>query len=377
MRTTRQDYLDHQSQSDNVLVVIFLRGGADGLALIPPIADDLYHRLRPTISVGANDAISLDDYFAINARLRPLVKYYESGEMAIVHGAGSEDETRSHFEAQDFIEHGGASGAGWLARYLRAHSAIPSALSSVAIGTTLPESLRGAPSGAVIETISDFTIAGEKDDRFTHDLARLYADTRGTLGQMARDTLEAVRRLRTLRSQPNVADNGAQYPQSRFGRGMREIARLIKADIGLVATTIDLDGWDTHFTQEALIGSLMDDLAQGLDAFLTDLGSDRARASIVVMTEFGRRVRENTSLGTDHGLASTMFTFGPVPGIEGGRVHSRWRDLAREELEGPGDIPVGVNYRDVVAPILLAHAPHIDITGVFPGHRFGWDAIVG
>lgn len=372
----RHDYLDPQTPEDQVLVVVFLRGGADGLTLVPPVNDDGYRRARPTIGVSPADAMALDDVFSLNAELRPLMRWYEQGEMAIVHGAGSEDATRSHFEAQDFMEHAGNTGGGWLARYLRARPGGAGALCAVSIGTTLPESLRGAPGGAVIQTVRDFSLGDEPVERtFTEELARLYAGESGSLGQAARDTIEAIRRLRALRADDPGPQNAATYPDGSFGRGLREIVRLIRADVGLVASTIDLDGWDTHFGQGALIGGLMRTLAQGIDAFLTDLGPESRRVTVVVMTEFGRRVAENSSLGTDHGLASVMFAIGS--GIRGGQVISRWRDVEAAQLVGPGDIPVGINYRDVLAPILARNNPGLDLGAVFPRYNVAPLGITG
>lgn len=365
---TRHDYLEAAPPDDRVLVVIFLRGGADGLTLVPPTGDDHYHVARPTLRVKPADGLALDGYFSLNPTLAPLHRHFDSGELAIVHGAGSEDTTRSHFEAQDVIEHGGeGQGGGWIGRYLRARGGTPAALSAVAIGTTRPESLRGAPAGAVMQSLRDFSFGGDAGGEIDR-LARLYAVEQGPLGDAARDTIEAVRALRALRAGDDVPANGAVYPESTFGRGLREIARLIKADLGLVATTIDLDGWDTHFVQARLIGSLMEQLAVGLDALMTDLGEHRRRVSIVTMTEFGRRLRENSSFGTDHGAGSVMLTCGPGS-IGGGRVRSGWPDLGAAHLDEVGDVPSTINYRDVVAPILRAHSPGVDIDAVFPGHR--------
>jgi uncharacterized protein (DUF1501 family) len=366
MPITRRDFCDPSRPDENVLVVVFLRGGADGLTLVAPVHDETYRRLRPTLAVAAKDGLPLDDVFALHPALAPLHARFESGEMAVTHGVGTDDESRSHFVAQDWMEHGGATGAGWLARYLRRRDAIPAPLCAVAIGTTLPESLRGAPGGAVIQTIRDFAL-GDDDGAsasFTDDLARLYAFEDGDLGSVARDTIEAIRRLRQIRAQADVPADQARYPDTEFGRGMREIARLVRARVGLVASTIDLGGWDSHFAQTPLIAPLMRELAEGVDAFLTDLGDERSRVTVAVMTEFGRRVGENSSLGTDHGLASVMLTFGV--GVRGG-MRSTWRRLDETGFEGPGDIPVTIDYREVMAPILAAHAPHVDLRQVFPG----------
>lgn len=367
----RHDLLQTEPVTAPVLVVVFLRGGADGLTLVPPVADDAYHRARPLLAVDTADAIDVDGYFALNPALGAMSKYLERGELAIVHGAGSEDGSRSHFEAQDTMEHGGAmAGSGWLARYLRAADPSPSALSAVAIGTTRPESLRGAPGAAVMQTIRDFGLE-DADAAFLADLERLYARDVGVpgLAPAARATIEAVGRLRALRATPGEPQHGAVYPEGEFGRGLREIARLIRADIGLAATTIDLGGWDTHFVQSRVIGGLMRELAGGVDAFLTDLGEAHRRVTVVVMTEFGRRLRENTSFGTDHGAGSAMMILGAGAATASpGKVISAWRDLSDASLDDVGDVPASINYRDVLAPVLRLHAPGVDLGAVFPGY---------
>jgi len=367
--TTRQDLMQDGPVA-RTLVVVFLRGGSDSLTLVPPVGDDAYYAARPLLAVKRSDAFDLDGYFALNPALEPLVKHYEAGRLGIVHGAGSEDDTRSHFEAQDTMEHGGEdAGSGWLGRYLRARAPSTSALSAVAIGTTRPESLRGAPGGAVIQSIRDFSL-GDDDPQFVEHLARLYAADVSPLGQSGRSTLAAVRRLRDLRARNDPPANAATYPTSNFGRGLREIARLIRADVGLVASTIDLPGWDTHFVQARLIGSLMRDLAGGIDAFLTDLGDElRTRVDVIVMTEFGRRLRENSSFGTDHGAGSAMFHIGDDASLGPRGIVSGWNDLSTGSLDSVGDVAATIDYRDVLAPILVRHCPGLDLRRVFPAHE--------
>lgn len=366
---TRHDFVDEQP-AERTLVVVFLRGGSDALTLVPPVADDAYHAARPLLAVKHANAIDLDGYFALNGNLGPLMKHYETGELAIVHGAGSEDDSRSHFEAQDTMEHGGANvGSGWLARYLRARSETSDALCAVSIGTTRPESLRGAPAGAVMQTIRDFSL-GDNSPAFIDRLAKLYTAERGPLGLAGANTIAAVRRLREIRAEDTPPAHGAVYPDSNFGRGLREIAGLVKADVGLVASTIDLGGWDTHFVQGRLIDGLMRDLAGGLDAFLADLGPRRRGVDIVVMTEFGRRLRENSSFGTDHGAGAAMLLIGAAAGrVVPRRIMSGWTDLSEGSLDAVGDVPAVINYRDLLAPILTTHAPGLDLEKVFPGHR--------
>ena len=364
----RHDFIDREVSQEKVLVVVFLRGGADGLTLVPPVGDDGYKRARPFLAVDRKNTIDLNGYFALNKTLQPLMSHYENGTLAIIHGAGSEDKTRSHFEAQDFMEHGGRdTGGGWLARYLRARGTTASALSAVAIGTTRPESLRGAPAGAVIQTLRDFSF-GEDDPKIIDHIARLYAVESGSLGQAAHDTIATVKRLREIRDKNAAPDNGAVYPEHEFGRGLREIARLIKAEVGLVTSTIDLGNWDTHFVQQQLIGSLMTTLAAGIDAFLRDLGSLQERVTLVTMTEFGRRLHENSSFGTDHGAGSVMMVIGDEVGNDGlaAGVHSGWPDLSDSNLDEVGDVPAAINYRDVLTPILLSHSPGLNVASIFP-----------
>jgi uncharacterized protein (DUF1501 family) len=179
-----------------------------------------------------------------------------------------------------------------------------------------------------------------------------------------------VRRLREIRVRNAPPAAGAVYPATNFGRGLREIARLIKADVGLVSSTIDLDGWDTHFVQSQLIGGLMRQLGQGIDAFLTDLESERSRVDVVVMTEFGRRLRENTSFGTDHGAGSIALLIGEAAtSSTSGPVMSGWSDLSPASLDDVGDVPAAIDYRDLLGPILTAHRPGLDLRRVFPARR--------
>lgn len=355
------------------LVVIFLRGGADGLALVPAVGDDAYHVARPTIGIAARDAISLDDRFALHPRLAPLLPLFRDGALGIVHAVGSDDTTRSHFEAQDRMEHGGAGAGGWLGRFLRARDGgAHGALAAVAMGQEYPESLRGAPSVAVMRSLDDFAFAAG-DAPMLRALATLYGAETGALGgrlaPAAHDTVAALDRIAALRAAPLRSRPGADYPDDDFGRSMAEVARLIRGRVGLSVATVDLGGWDSHFTQGTLLDPLMDRLARGLVALHADLGvEEMARVSVVVMTEFGRRVAENASFGTDHGRGSVMFVLGA--GGEGGRVRARWPGLETRVLDGPGDVPVTTDYREILAPILRLHGV-TEVGAVFPAWRGG------
>jgi len=345
-----QSFLMSNGDECRTLVVVFLRGGADGLNLVAPLGDDGYHRARPRIAIGSREAVPLDGFYGLNPLLKPLKPAYKDGALAIIHAAGSEDDTRSHFEAQDLMEHGGITAGGWLGRFLRAHTkAANGPLSAVALGKSIPECLRGAPAATALQWLDDFSL-GDNRTRLTRALARLYGLENDLLASAGRDTLVALERAEQLRRTPYQPANGADYGSDDFSRGLLQIARLIKSRVGLQAASVDLGGWDSHFSQSLIMDPLITRLARGLSAFYQDLGSEIERTTVVVMTEFGRRVEENSAFGTDHGRGGVMFVMGG--GIKGGRVLGKWPGLSREVLEGPGDLPVTTNYRNVLAPIL-------------------------
>jgi uncharacterized protein (DUF1501 family) len=337
----------------HTLVVVFLRGAADGLTLVAPVEDDHYHRFRPRLAVKKSDAVPLDGLFGLHPNLRPLEAAWKEGDMAIIHGAGGESDSRSHFEAQDLMEHGGVAAGGWLGRFLLARGPSQSPLGAVALSATLPEVLSGAPSAAAIESLDEFALGRKGDDAFHRELRRLYSIERDALHDAALNTFEAMRRIDAIDRHASP-ENGATYDEKDdFARGLRQVAQLIKADVGLDAASVDLGGWDSHFTQQTLIEPLMRRLAGGLAAFRQDLGARMASTTVVVMTEFGRRVAENASFGTDHGRGGAMFVIGG--GVKGGRVLGGWPGLKPEMLDGPGDLPVWNNYRNILAPILARH----------------------
>ena len=357
-------FINPNGEQKQTLIVVFLRGGADGLALVGPLEDDDYYRARPRLALGKQSALKLDGFFGLNPLLRELHPIYQLGDLAIVHCAGSEDSTRSHFEAQDLMEHGGLVAGGWLGRFLRQRPrATGGALSAVAVGKELPECLRGAPSAAVIQSVEDFSL-GKGSAPLAKELGRLYALENDSLGSAANDTLKAIDRMTNLRATPYRPAHSAEYAHDGFAQGLKQTARLLKANVGVEAVSIDLGGWDSHFTQGTVIDSLMSRLAKGLAAFHRDLGELMTSTSIVVMTEFGRRVRENASFGTDHGRGGVMFVIGG--GVKGGRVIGEWPGLNGETLEGPGDLPVINNYRNVLAPVLAKQGAAAKLDDIFP-----------
>ena len=355
---------------DRVLVTVFLRGGADGLTLVPPVGDDGYQRARPRLGVPASRGLRLDGPFALAPELADLHPWFLAGQLAVVHAVGSDDDSRSHFVAQEVMERGGPGGAGgWLGRWLRARG-VTGALTAVATGPGVPDSLRGAPSATALAGLLELA-PGEEWSGLCASVAGLYARD-AQLGVPARDALAAAERVARLQTDGIRPEHGARYPSAgdgglahAFGRQLAQLAALIRARVGLVAACVDLAGWDSHFAQETIVGPRMRALASGLSAFATDLGPALSRTSVVVMSEFGRRVGENASLGTDHGRGGAMFVLGG--GTPGG-MHCRWPGLEEDRLEGPGDLPVVHDYRDVLAAVLRRHG-QTDLQGLFPGHE--------
>lgn len=355
-----------------VLVTVFLRGGADGLSLVPPVADDDYARLRPTLELApaadrsvedARRALDLDGFFGLHPSLEPLLPHYREGRLGIVHAVGSDDQTRSHFEAQDRMEHAGADGrpvgSGWLARLARSLERGPG-LGCVALGTARPESLRGAPSVSVFESAAEHRVAPD-DAAFAEALGGLYVGE-DPLAAAGRDALGTLARLRDLAPSRAARDD---YPDDPFGRRLAELARLIRGRVGVRLAAVDLDGWDTHFVQAEGFAERARVLAEGLAAFTGDLGDHLDRVTVVVMTEFGRRAYENGSLGTDHGRGSVLLALGA--GVRGGRVVGRWPGLGRDVLEPPGDLAVTTDYRRVLGELLARRFPTVDREVVLPG----------
>jgi uncharacterized protein (DUF1501 family) len=335
--------------------------------MVAPLADDGYYRARPRIAITAQNAVKLDDFFGFNPLLKELAPAYRDGQLAIVHAVGSEDATRSHFEAQDLMERGGLVAGGWLGRFLRYSQTASGPLSAVAVGKAVPESLRGAPAATVMQSLDDFSL-GPNAARLTRELEKLYGVESDLLGGAARDTLEAMRRIEKLRNTVYQPRHGAEYGRDDFSQAMQQVARLLRARIGLQTAAVDMNGWDSHINQGGIMDPLLVKLSAGLSAFYRDFGREMDKVTVVVMTEFGRRLAENSAFGTDHGRGSVMFVLGG--GVPGGRVLGNWPGLNPEVLDGPGDLPVTTNYRDVLAPVLQRHSPAVKLDQVFPNHSF-------
>ncbi len=373
-RAWAQASFQAEPEHDNTLVVIFLRGGADGLNFIVPHGDDDYHRLRPTLRIGAKQAIDLDGFFGFHPALAPLEGLFKEGRLAGVHAVGSQDQTRSHFEAMAAMEKGQESGGesdqgGWLARHILATPGRTAPLRAVALSATMPDSLGGALSALAVPSIAEHRLRFE-DPALEDLLARLYAQGEDAVAQAGRDTLQVLESLKKSDPRAYRPSAGAEYPDTDFGRALREAAYLRKGGFGLEIACLDMGLWDTHVAQggtEGWMAGMMGELAQGIAAFLRDLGPHAEKTTVLVQTEFGRRAAENSGFGTDHGRASVMLLAGG--GVKGGRIQADWPGLKTENLEGPGDLRVTADYRQVLAEILRRRLASPEISRVFPGLR--------
>lgn len=367
----------------DILVTIFLRGGMDGLSAIVPYADDEYHKARPSLTLGkpkSGGVQDLDGFFGLHPSLAPLLPLYREGKLGALHGVGSLDQSRSHFEAMGIMERGAASSpaqvaSGWMGRALAAmdDGQNTSPLRAIAFAPVMPDILRGATTASVLTDLGQLKLdlPASASPTLPDALKKLYATGDDPISRAGRETLGVLDTLKELDPKNYKPAGGAVYPDSALGHGLRQTALLIKADVGLEAAALDRGGWDTHIAQGTTGGYLalqLDDVGKSLAAFATDLGPELSRVSCLVMTEFGRRVGENSGLGTDHGRASCWLTLG---GAGGGKVHARWKELKPENLEAPGDVPVTIDYRDILADVLTRRLK-LDGKALFPGAPGTW-----
>jgi uncharacterized protein (DUF1501 family) len=369
--------------SSHTLICVFLRGGADTLNMWVPYADDRYYRLRPSLAIKADTAIKLNDHYALHPAMQPLEAAFKEGRLGAVQSVGVDSTSGSHFECQDQMEHGDSmhgqpAGGGWLGRFQRLRATDKqSPLSTVAIGTVLPESLRGAPAASVLEQINDIAIKAPSGDpeAIVNALNAMYGADVSLLGQRGRETINLFKRISALHDQNTQPENGAVYPKDVFGTGLREISRLIKARLGLEVACIDLNNWDTHLFQGNSTGQQAErikTLADGLAALELDLKAHRSSYTIMVTTEFGRRVYENASLGTDHGRGFAFMALGDK--VKGGQVLGSWpiqsdNDDVNVNTPGPGGLLMETDFRHVFAEMLRGSIGMDDAVAakLFPG----------
>jgi len=368
------------------LIAIFQRGAVDGLNVVVPFGEADYYRARPSIAIpkpgdAENGAIDLDGFFGLNPRLEPLKRFWDDRALAIVHACGSPDSTRSHFDAQDYMESGTpgskSTSDGWLNRYLQAkrdeaalHEKHP--FRAVSLTQQLPRTLQGTAPAVAIHQIAQF---GVRAGRASDDAAAMFEKAYGTasdrvLNGTGREAFDAMKLLKSTDPKNYQPAHGADYPSSPFGQALKQIAQLAKAEVGLEVAFADVGGWDTHVNQGASQGQLatrLNDFARAIAALATDLGDDLNDTVILTMSEFGRAVSENGNRGTDHGHGNAMILIGG--GVRGGQVHGKWPGLAVEQRYERRDLAVTTDFRDVFGEIVTRHLGVSDPRPIFPGYN--------
>jgi uncharacterized protein (DUF1501 family) len=356
-----------------ILVVIFQRGAADGLNIVAPFSEKRYAELRPTIGVAApganNGAIDLDGHFGLHPSLTALKPLWDRQQLAIIHAAGSPDPSRSHFDAQDYMESGtpGKTTAdGWLNRALAAPAPETSPLRAVALGPRMPRTLRGERAAV---SVGDMLSSPMGED--TASIESMYASAADArLGSTGKDAFAAMKMIRSVSRQANDPQISSRYAQGgELGRGLQQLAQLIKADTGVEAAFAEIGGWDHHGNEPAQLSNLLRQFGSALEAFHRDLGDRTENVVVVTMSEFGRTARENGNAGTDHGHGSVMFVLGGP--VRGGKLYGRWPGLEAEQLYEGRDLAVTTDFRDVLGELVTAQMGEKNLGHVFPGFKAG------
>jgi len=361
------------------LVVIFQRGAADGLNIVVPHGEAQYYAMRPSINIPRQKVIDLNGFFGLHPSLASFQPLWQQGHLAIVHAAGSPDTTRSHFDAQDFMETGTpgvkATEDGWLNRSLHdlpdaAQKA--SAFRAIALGPSLPRILSGAEPAVAMNNINDFSVGGKypKASPAANAFEAMYDHSSDSvLHGTGEETFDAVKMLKAADPGKYTPAAGANYPKGRFGDSLRQLAQLIKANLGVQVAFADIGGWDHHVNEGATEGQLanvLGEFSQSLAAFWTDLGDLGEDTVVVTMSEFGRTARENGNRGTDHGHANVMFVLGGP--VKGGKVYGRWPGLADSQLYEGRDLALTTDFRQVIGEGVARHLGNKNLTNVFPGY---------
>jgi uncharacterized protein (DUF1501 family) len=385
-----------QAPKGKTLICLFQRGAADALNIVVPHGDQSYYSLRPSIaiprpagssrSISRDAAIDLDGFFGLHPSLAPFKPLYDRGILAPVHAVGSPSATRSHFDAQDYMETGTpdikGTRDGWLNRYLAVRGTCDECKASpfraVSLTQQTPRIMEGTSEVVAMNSLSEFTVraSGPQAER----LEALYRTGSADLIHGAgTEMFEAVKMLKAANPQKYAPRSGAEYPRSQFGQRLLQIAQLVKADVGLEIAFADVGGWDTHVNQGAATGQLaarLDDFAQSIAALVTDLGDRMSDVLILTMSEFGRMARENGNRGTDHGHAGALFVIGGD--VKGGKVHGKWPGLDSEQLYEGRDLALTTDFRSVFSEVTARHLGATKLEAIFPGFavKQGWLGLV-
>ncbi|MBV9609043.1 MAG: DUF1501 domain-containing protein [Acidobacteria bacterium] len=363
------------------LVVLFQRGAADGLNIVVPHGEAAYYSMRPSIAIprpnnGRESAIDLDGFFGLHPSLASFKPLWDQKQLAIVHAAGSPDTTRSHFDAQDYMESGTpgvkSTEDGWLNRALHnlpeAHA---TPFRAVALGGTLPRMLAGHEPAVAINNLNDFAVGGRGPAAapLSNTFEAMYSQSVDTvLHGTGQETFEAVKMLKSADPARYTPAPGANYPRGRFGDSLRQVAQLVKANLGVEVAFADIGGWDHHVNEGSTQGQLANvlrEFSQSIAAFWTDLGDLAQETVLVTMSEFGRTARENGNRGTDHGHANVMFILGGL--VKGGKVYGRWPGLDQSQLYEGRDLALTTDFRTVLGEAVYRHLGNKQLEAVFPG----------
>lgn len=379
---------DGPANRKKTLICVFQRGAVDGLNMVVPHGDRFYYADRPGIAVprpGQSDgALDLDGHFGLHPSLAGLLPHYRDGSLAIVHAVGSPVASRSHFDAQDFMESGTpgikSTPDGWLNRYMaHAQDHADTPFRGVAMGSQLPRALMGTAPALAIQDLRTFGLRapGQAGDRITSAFEELYGGSAsGLVASSAEEGFDAMRMLQSANPAGREPDNGARYPAGEFGSQMRQLAQLIKGDLGLEIGFASVGGWDTHANQGGGTGQLAIRLrafGDTLAAFAQDLGPRMADVVVLTMSEFGRTVAENGNRGTDHGRATAMMVLGG--NTNGGKVLGDWPSLDPDRRADRRDLAVTTDFRDLFSEVLVKHLGAARLGQVFPGYAgdvTGW-----
>ena len=362
------------------LVVIFQRGAADGLNIVVPHGEPGYYAMRPTINIPRKSVVDLDGFFGLHPAMAAFQPLWKQKHLAIVHAAGSPDPTRSHFDAQDFMESGTpgvkVTDDGWLNRALHelpSDKSAPdkSAFRAIALGPSLPRILSGKERAVAINNLNDFSVGGKnpKAAPLSNTFEAMYDHSvDAVLHGTGQETFEAVKTLKAADPAHYTPAANANYPKGRFGDSLKQLAQLIKANLGVQVAFADIGGWDHHVNEgstEGQIANVLGDFSQSIAAFWTDLGDLGEDTVVATMSEFGRTARENGNRGTDHGHANVMFVLGGP--VKGGRVYGRWPGLDQSQLYEGRDLAVTTDFRLVLSEVVSRYLGNRDLKTVFPG----------
>lgn len=359
-------------------VVIFQRGAADGLNIVVPHAEQSYYSMRPTIAIPRQQVIDLDGFFGLHPAMASFKPLWDQGHLAIVHAAGSPDPTRSHFDAQDYMESGTpglkSTEDGWLNRALRNPAEKDnSPFRAIALGSALPRMLAGSAPAVAVSNVNDFGVGGRNPQAqpLSNTFEAMYDHSvDAVLHGTGQETFDAVKMLKSADPQKYTPAPGANYPRGPLGNALRQVAQLMKADLGVEVAFSDVGGWDHHVNEGSVQGQIaqrVGELSQAMSAFWTDMGNMAEDTVVVTMSEFGRTARENGNRGTDHGHANVMFVLGGP--VKGGRVYGKWPGLAQEQLYEGRDLALTTDFRRVLGEVVQRHLGNRNLNAVFPGYE--------